>query len=92
MSKTYTLVGADGKRYQSTQEGVLGGYSNGRRKWYGRLDCQSALGFIKKGGYVQYRVFFADEATAVAAGFRPCGKCMRAEYAAYVAKHGKPKY
>jgi methylphosphotriester-DNA--protein-cysteine methyltransferase len=25
-------------------------------------------------------VFFADEASAVAAGFRPCGACMRTAY------------
>jgi methylphosphotriester-DNA--protein-cysteine methyltransferase len=25
-------------------------------------------------------VFFADEETAIAAGFRPCGACMREEY------------
>jgi methylphosphotriester-DNA--protein-cysteine methyltransferase len=25
-------------------------------------------------------VFFADEATAVAAGYRPCAVCLRARY------------
>jgi methylphosphotriester-DNA--protein-cysteine methyltransferase len=25
-------------------------------------------------------VFFSDEATAMAAGFRPCGACMRQRY------------
>jgi methylphosphotriester-DNA--protein-cysteine methyltransferase len=25
-------------------------------------------------------VFFADEETAVSAGYRPCGVCMREEY------------
>jgi methylphosphotriester-DNA--protein-cysteine methyltransferase len=29
-------------------------------------------------------VFFADEATALAAGYRPCGTCMREEYRAWV--------
>jgi methylphosphotriester-DNA--protein-cysteine methyltransferase len=32
-----------------------------------------------------HRVFFADEATAIAAGYRPCGACMRREYAAWKA-------
>jgi methylphosphotriester-DNA--protein-cysteine methyltransferase len=26
------------------------------------------------------RVFFMDQAEAVAAGYRPCGHCMRASY------------
>jgi len=28
-----------------------------------------------RGGYIQHRVFFADEATAIAAGYRPCAAC-----------------
>jgi methylphosphotriester-DNA--protein-cysteine methyltransferase len=28
-----------------------------------------------------HRVFFADEATAIAAGYRPCGACLRERYA-----------
>ncbi len=48
---------------------------------YGRLDCPSALRAIAKGDtYRKHRVFFADAATAVAAGYRPCGTCLRAEY------------
>ena len=34
------------------------------------------------------RVFFADEATAVRAGYRPCAVCMRAEYDAWKSKLG----
>jgi hypothetical protein len=30
--------------------------------------------------YAKRRVFFADEATAIAAGYRPCAVCMPAEY------------
>lgn len=30
--------------------------------------------------YVKYRVFFKDEEAAIAAGYRPCGVCMKAEY------------
>ena len=29
---------------------------------------------------MKYRVFFKDEETAIAAGYRPCGVCMKAEY------------
>jgi methylphosphotriester-DNA--protein-cysteine methyltransferase len=34
-----------------------------------------ALRAIANGGYVSHRVFFADEPTAIAAGYRPCGVC-----------------
>jgi methylphosphotriester-DNA--protein-cysteine methyltransferase len=54
--------------------GTLGG--NRRLKIYGRLDCPSALRWIARGHYVRHRVFFADEATAQAAGYRPCKVCM----------------
>jgi methylphosphotriester-DNA--protein-cysteine methyltransferase len=29
---------------------------------------------------VRHRVFFADEATAVATGFRPCANCLPDRY------------
>ncbi|MER6225779.1 Ada metal-binding domain-containing protein [Streptomyces sp. 900105755] len=75
---TYTLLGADGRPYRSTVEGRWGGHHGS--KIYGRLDCPSALRAVARGGYAQHRVFFADEATAVAAGFRPCGACCRDRY------------
>ena len=78
MAKSYTLLGPDGIPYQSDRPGRLGGTRRG--KIYGRLDCPSALRAIAKGGYVAHRVFFADEATARAAGYRPCGACLRADY------------
>lgn len=78
MGKIYHLIGADGKPYDSTEPGTLGGHKG--LKIYGRLDCPSALRYIAKGQYVKYRVFFKDEATAVAAGYRPCAVCMKEEY------------
>ena len=83
---TWWLTGPDGERYESPTPGTLGG--NGRARIYGRLDCPSALRAIRQGGYVRYRVFFADAQAAVAAGYRPCGICLRAEYAAW--KHSHP--
>jgi hypothetical protein len=77
-SKTYKLMGADKRLYESSTPGTLGGHRKG--KIYGRLDCPSALRAIAKGGYVANRVFFADEETAISAGFRPCGICMREKY------------
>ena len=64
--ETWTLIGADGERYQSATPGALGGHRRG--KLYGRLDCRAALAAIARGGYVNERVFFADAPTARAAG------------------------
>ena len=79
-TKMYKLLGTDGEFYLSPEKGELGG--NGALKTYGRLDCSSALSAIKRYGdsYPSHRVFFKDEATAIAAGFRPCGNCMKAHY------------
>jgi len=85
--KTYTLLGVDGKSYQSSTPGLLGGHK--KLKIYGRLDCPSALRYIAKGQYVKNRVFFKDEETAIAAGFRPCAKCMPKEYKLWKDRQGK---
>jgi methylphosphotriester-DNA--protein-cysteine methyltransferase len=79
--KTYTLLGADGVPYASATPGLLGGHS--RTRVYGRLDCPVALSLLRRGFVPRHRVFFADEQTAIAAGYRPCGACMRAEYRAW---------
>ena len=83
--KQYKLLGPDGKQYLSETPGTLGG--NGKLKIYGRLDCPSALSTIRRfpGSYGKSRVFFADEKTALAAGFRPCGNCLREKYREYMA-------
>ena len=77
--KTYKLIGANGKQYTSTVPGTLGGHK--KNKGYGRLDCPGALHWIAKGYYVKQRVFFANEQTAVAAGYRPCATCLPDRYA-----------
>jgi methylphosphotriester-DNA--protein-cysteine methyltransferase len=76
--KTYTLTGRDGQPYQSAEKGLLGG--NRRTKVYGTMDCPVALSLLRRGFEPKHRVFFSDEATAMAAGFRPCGACMRQRY------------
>ncbi|MFM0229888.1 Ada metal-binding domain-containing protein [Paraburkholderia sediminicola] len=81
--QTFTLIGQDGKPYMSPVPGTLGGHRGG--KIYGRLDCRAALRAIARGGYVRHRVFFQDEATAVAAGYRPCAVCLPEQYAAWKA-------
>ena len=83
--KKYKLLGADGQIHESEIPGEYGG--NGKLKIYGRLDCGSALASMKRhpGEYQKHRVFFADEKTALAAGFRPCGNCLRKKYQEYMA-------
>ncbi|BBP81448.1 MULTISPECIES: Ada metal-binding domain-containing protein [unclassified Pseudomonas] len=77
-AKTWTLLGADGRPCPSDRPGTLGGHR--RNKLYGRLDCRSALQALARGGYQAQRVFFLDEATALAAGYRPCAVCMPERY------------
>ena len=66
-----------------TIRGTIGGHR--KTRIYGRLDCPSALRAIANGGYVAHRVFFADEAAAIAAGYRPCARCMPDAYRAWKA-------
>ncbi len=84
--RTWTLLGADGSPYESPAPGTVGG--NAKDRIYGRLDCGSALAALRRGGYAEHRVFFPDAETARAAGYRPCGNCLRAEYAAWKASRG----
>lgn len=78
---TWTLIGRDGFPFESEVPGPLGG--NGRARIYGRLDCASALRALRVGGYAEHRVFFLDAESARAAGFRPCGTCLRSEHSAW---------
>jgi methylated-DNA-[protein]-cysteine S-methyltransferase len=81
--RTYTLLGPDRRPYESALPGTLGGHRG--NKVYGRLDCAGARRWIAKGHYVSQRVFFADEATAIEAGYRPCANCMPRRYVAWKA-------
>jgi methylphosphotriester-DNA--protein-cysteine methyltransferase len=86
MSRTFTLLDATGREFESEHPGALGGHRLTRI--YGRLDCPAARRAIRRGGYVAHRVFFADERTAVAAGYRPCAVCLPDAYAAWKAARG----
>jgi len=77
----YKLIGPDGKLFISRRKGTLAGYKP--LKIYGRLDCPSGLRFMKP----ENRVFFLTEAHAIAAGYRPCAKCLPEKY-----KHWKSQY
>ena len=84
----YKLLTASGELIQSSKRGEIGG--NSRLRIYGRLDCPSALRALPK-GYTKHRVFFADEATARAAGYRPCGSCMREAYTRWRGSQGQSR-
>jgi hypothetical protein len=85
--RTWRLLGPGGP-YDGRTPGTLGGHR--RSRIYGRLDCPSALRAIARGGYAGHRVFFADEKAAVSAGYRPCGVCLREEYALWK-EHPTPR-
>ncbi|KDC21474.1 Ada metal-binding domain-containing protein [Bordetella bronchiseptica] len=80
-ARRWRLIGADGQPLLSAEPGTLGGHRRGRL--YGRLDCRAAARALTRGGYAAQRVFFLDEASAVAAGYRPCAVCMPQAYAAW---------
>lgn len=79
----WLLIGADGKPYRSATPGTCAGHRGGKR--YGRLDCRAARRAIARGGYIGQRVFFADPASARAAGYRPCAVCLPEDYAIWKA-------
>lgn len=79
--RSWRLLDGSGRAYDSSAPGTLGGHR--RSRIYGRLDCPSAMRAVARGGYVSERVFFADEVTAVAAGYRPCAVCLPVRYAAW---------
>lgn len=78
----YQLLQPDGTLLESGTPGTLGG--NSTLRIYGRLDCARAVAALPL-GYARHRVFFADEASAIQAGYRPCGRCMPAPYAVWKA-------
>jgi Metal binding domain of Ada len=87
-TKRYRLIAADGGEVLSDAPGLLGGHRG--TKIYGRLDCPAARRALAWGdSYRRRRVFFADEPTAVAAGFRPCARCMPAAYAVWKARRNQ---
>ena len=78
-AKPYFLVNGSGQVELSSKPGQYGGHC--KLKIYGTLDCPSAARYIQKGQYVRNRVFFQDQETAREAGYRPCGVCLKKEYA-----------
>lgn len=83
----YKLLDENNKEYISETPGTIGG--NKRLKIYGTLNCPSAIRHINRGFYVKQRVFFKDENTAILAGYRPCGVCMKNKYNEWKNKQNK---
>ena len=79
MTKTYRLLGPGGAFHDSVTPGQFGGHA--RQRIYGRLDCRAAARALARNHtYRRHRVFFADEASAMAAGYRPCAVCLPTQY------------
>jgi hypothetical protein len=87
VTRTWRLLDAQRRFYDSPQPGALGGHR--RSRIYGTLDCPGAARAIARGGpYPRHRVFFLDETGAIAAGYRPCAVCLPRAYAAWKAAAG----
>lgn len=56
---------------------------NKKLKIYGTLHCLSGKRMKREN-----RVFFASEEEANAAGYRPCGHCMKQDYQHWKQRHG----
>ncbi len=78
----YKLLQPDGTQRDSSAPGTLAG--NSTLQIYGRLDCSRAIAALPL-GYAKHRVFFADEESAIRAGYRPCGRCMNERYVTWKA-------
>ena len=78
--KRYLLTAPDGSTYRSETPGEYGG--NRKQQVYGTMDCGAARSTRQRfpQAFLEHRVFFADEAAARAAGYRPCGSCLRERY------------
>ena len=86
--KLFTLTGPDGRPFPSGAPGILGGHR--RSRVYGRLDCKTAARYLARGSYQKNRVFFADELTALTAGYRPCSHCLPGRASALVSGAAEP--
>jgi hypothetical protein len=65
------------------RSGEIGLGGNAKLMIYGRLDCKSGMRML-----TEHRVLFRDEAEAIAAGYRPCGNCLYADYRVWKSRHG----
>ena len=69
------------RRLIKAGEIVLAG--NVRLRIYGKLHCNSGKRMLRKN-----RVFFHSTADAIENGFRPCGHCLKTEWAEWKTQNG----
>ena len=74
--KLYTLTNEHNQEYQTTERGTVYGCKS--TKIYGCRNCPAPKHAIGMGTYKG--VFFKDELTAIKAGYRPCGTCLKAKF------------
>lgn len=75
---------ADSAVFRLLRSGQITFGGNRRLKIYGRLDCSSGKRMNRSN-----RVFFADEAQALQAGYRPCGHCLPEKYREWKSSQGQ---
>ena len=73
----------DAEVFNKIRRGEIALAGHRPRKVYGRLDCRAGRKQMKR----RNRVFFAGEAEALQAGYRPCAVCMPDAYRAWKAAH-----
>lgn len=88
--KVYRALDAHGEWVIVPGKVTIGG--NSRDRIYGQETCAAANAALKRfekahpgasrrdAPYARHRVWFVDEAAAIANGYRPCGTCMPDAY------------
>ncbi len=81
--KTYTLLAPTGPRTRARPPApsVATAGAGSTDAWTARPRGAPS----RRAATAPYRVFFADEETAIAAGYRPCHTCLREAYTAWKA-------
>jgi hypothetical protein len=85
-----TMFGNRGGRFHCEQTQAVRGRAYASRQWICCvLTFKGRRRTVWRHGYTE--LFFADEATALAAGHRPCFECRRADAVAFAAAWGRAK-
>ena len=76
-SKSATLMGNRGGKLHNADKQIIKQFST--QSW---INCLTTFGNVKREVFGQSysELFFLDEATALAAGHRPCGECQNQRY------------
>ena len=83
--KTFTLLGADGVPTRAPRRACSAATPHARLRAHGLPGrAEPAATRVQP----RHRVFFKDESVAIAAGYRPCGACLREKYRGSAQAHG----